>query len=52
LDEDFIESKEPVKKETKKITKVTVDWGEDENDNPTNVRKIKDIKFLLFILVK
>jgi phage host-nuclease inhibitor protein Gam len=52
LDEDFIERIEPVKKEIKKQTKVTMEWGEEENDNATNVRKIKDIKFYSFILVK
>lgn len=30
LDDDFIEQKEQVKKEVKKQTKVTVDWGEEE----------------------
>jgi hypothetical protein len=29
-----------------------MEWGEEENENATNVRKIKDIKFNLFILVK
>jgi hypothetical protein len=52
LDEDFIESKEPVKKETKKQTKVTLDWGEEENENASNVRKIKDIKYNMLIAVK